>query len=94
MKFKKEEIKLANGFNQFNLVDEKNLIVGVVAGFSNERNLKNATLLENAPELLSALKQCISTIKAMEIEIKNSQGVSYVDSVFTDKIDSLIKTVS
>ena len=54
MKLQKEERLLANGFNQFNLVDENNLIVGVVAGFSNEQNLKNAILLENAPELLKA----------------------------------------
>lgn len=57
MKLQKEERKLANGFNQFNLVDENSLIVGVVAGFSNEQNLKNATLLENAPEMLKLLEK-------------------------------------
>jgi hypothetical protein len=57
MKLQKEEILLANGFNQFNLVDENNLIVGVVAGFSNEVNLKNATLFENATEMLSMLEK-------------------------------------
>ena len=57
MKLQKEERLLANGFNQFNLVDENNLIVGVVAGFTNEINLKNATLFENAPEMLSMLEK-------------------------------------
>lgn len=57
MKLQKEEILLANGFNQFNLVDENNLIIGVVAGFSNEQNLKNATLLENSPEMLKMLEK-------------------------------------
>mgnify|MGYP003414281463 CR=1 FL=1 len=57
MKLQKEERLLANGFNQFNLVDENNLIVGVVAGFTNEQNLQTATLFENAPEMLSMLEK-------------------------------------
>lgn len=57
MKLQKEERLLANGFNQFNLVDENNLIVGVVAGFTKEQNLQNATLFENAPEMLSMLEK-------------------------------------
>ena len=59
MKLHKEERLLANGFNQFNLVDENNLIVGVVAGFAPEQNLKNATLFENAPNLLEALEDLV-----------------------------------
>lgn len=65
MKLVKEERLLANGFNQFNLVDENNLIVGVVAGFSNEQNLKNATLFENAPELLKVCQNALRDVKAM-----------------------------
>jgi hypothetical protein len=57
MKLQKEERVLLNGFNQFNLVDEKGLIVGVVAGFTNEQNLQTATLFENAPEMLSMLEK-------------------------------------
>jgi hypothetical protein len=57
MKLQKEERVLLNGFNQFNLVDEKGLIVGVVAGFTNEQNLQNATLFENAPEMLNMLEK-------------------------------------
>lgn len=59
MKLHKEEVKLQNGFNQFNLVDENNLIVGVVAGFTPEQNLKNATLFENATQLLEALQDLV-----------------------------------
>jgi len=59
MKLHKEERELSNGFNQFNLVDENNLIVGVVAGFAPEINLKNAILFENAPELLLALQDLV-----------------------------------
>jgi hypothetical protein len=66
MKLQKEERKLDNGFNRFNLVDENNLIVGVVAGFSNEQNLKNAILFENAPEMYTMLKGIISNKFAME----------------------------
>ncbi len=57
MKLHKEERLLENGFNQFNLFDENNLIVGVVAGFTNEQNLQTATLFQNAPEMLSMLEK-------------------------------------
>ncbi len=57
MKLLKEERLSANGFNQFNLIDENNLIVGVVAGFTNEKNLQHATLFENAPEMLKMLEK-------------------------------------
>jgi hypothetical protein len=65
MKLQKEEIVLLNGFNQFNLVDEKGLIVGVVAGFTNEQNLQTATLFENAPELLKVCQNALRDVKAM-----------------------------
>jgi len=65
MKLQKEEIVLLNGFNQFNLVDENNLIVGVVSGFTNEQNLKNATLFENATELLKVCQNALRDVKAM-----------------------------
>ena len=62
MKLHKEEIRLVNGFNQFNLVDERDLIVAVVAGFTNEQNLKNATLFEHAPEMLEMLKKAYENL--------------------------------
>lgn len=57
MNIVKQEIKLANGFNQFNLTNENNLLVGVVAGFSNEQNKKTATLFENSPKMLEVLRE-------------------------------------
>lgn len=59
MKLHKEEILLDNGFNQFNILDENDLIVGIVTGFSNEQNFKNATLFENAQELLNACQSLV-----------------------------------
>jgi hypothetical protein len=63
MKLKKIEYKLDNGCNQFNLVNEYNLIVGVVAGFSNDENLKHATVLENSFQLLEALQDLVKFCK-------------------------------
>ena len=63
MKLEKIEYKLANGCNQFNLVNEHNLIVGVVAGFSNDENLKHATILENSFQLLEALQDLVRFCK-------------------------------
>ncbi|EOG6908230.1 hypothetical protein [Flavobacterium psychrophilum] len=59
LNLEKIEYKLANGFNQFNITNENNLILGVVAGFSNDENLKHATLFENSPKLLIALQEMI-----------------------------------
>lgn len=86
MKLQKEEILLANGFNQFNLVDENNLIIGVVAGFSNEQNLKNATLLENAPEMLKMLEKLKKFYDAKAIH-EDEYQLRY-------EIELLLKTIS
>jgi len=56
-----EERKLANGSNQFNLVDENNLLIGVVTGFSNDVNLKNATLFAKSPKMLKVLREIMKT---------------------------------
>jgi hypothetical protein len=84
MKLLKEEIKLANGFNQFNLVDENNLIVGVVAGFTNEQNLQTATLFENAPEMYNMLKGIINNQFAME----------HVSDKWKDEIERILSSIT
>lgn len=86
MKLQKEERLLANGFNQFNLVDENNLIVGVVAGFTNEINLKNATLFEKAPEMLKMLER-IKKFYDLKAIHEDEYQLKY-------EIELLLKTVS
>ncbi|ENA1795534.1 hypothetical protein ABF176_002381 [Flavobacterium psychrophilum] len=67
MKLEKIEYKLANGRNQFSLVNEQNLTVGVVAGFSNNENLKHATVLENSFQLLEALQALVKFCKGNNV---------------------------
>ena len=86
MKLQKEERLLLNGFNQFNLVDEKGLIVGVVAGFTNEQNLQTATLFENAPEMLKMLEK-IKKFYDLKAIHEDEYQLKY-------EIELLLKTVS
>jgi hypothetical protein len=79
LKLEKIEYKLANGCNQFNITNENNLTLGVVAGFSNDENLKHATLFENASKLLFALQEMVSFAEfhgyTSSTEINNARKV-------------------
>jgi hypothetical protein len=59
MKLTKVEFEAIEGVKSYQLVNEANLIVGVTSGFGSKENEVTATLFENAPELLKALKDLI-----------------------------------
>jgi c-di-GMP-related signal transduction protein len=56
MKLTKIEFEAIEGVKYYQLVNEANLIVGITSGFGSKENEVIATLFENAPELLKALK--------------------------------------
>ena len=59
MKLTKVEFEAIEGVKSYQLVNEANLIVGVTSGFGSKENEVTATLFENAPELLKALKDLV-----------------------------------
>lgn len=59
MKLTKVEFEAIEGVKSYQLVNEDNLIVGVTSGFGSKENEVTATLFENAPELLKALKELV-----------------------------------
>ena len=59
MKLTKVEFEAIEGVKSYQLVNEANLIVGVTSGFGSKENEVTATLFENAPELLKALKELV-----------------------------------
>ena len=96
MNLEKIEYKLANGCNQFNITNEHNLILGVVAGFSNEENLKHATLFENAPQMLEMLEKAESTLNRLRLSMmahpdneENSEFEGYIS--LSEKVQEEIR---
>ena len=88
MKLTKVECEVIENSKSYQLVDEKNLIVAVVAGLSNSDNEKNATLFQNAPNMLELLDECRSAFIMLTL-IDQSD----VSSDMVNKIENMLKNL-
>ena len=77
MKLTKVEFEAIEGVKSYQLVNEANLIVGVTSGFGSKENEVTATLFENAPELLKALKELV--------DLKDRKDHIGKDEFYTEK---------
>lgn len=88
MKLTKVEFEAIEGVKSYQLVNEADLIVGVVSGFGNLENEVIATLFENSPVMLDVLMECRSAFTMLGFIDKSNSSFELLD-----KIENVLKTV-
>lgn len=90
MKLQKVEFEVDQlpGVKSYQIVNDKNLILGIATGASSEENKAMAVLFENAPDMKELLMECRSSFAMLTLLDKSD-----LSSRMQKKVDELLKNM-